>query len=102
MTPDERLADRIRSRRRELGFTEEELAEKLHDSGWTGATYQLVQKVELYGRRLKVVEKRLFARALEVDPARLEEGLGIHGEPVTIQGVRAIAHARGVTGTLAP
>jgi transcriptional regulator with XRE-family HTH domain len=101
MRPDEQLAQRIRDRRKELGLTEGEVADRLHDNDWpaltnTEATYQLVQKVERRNkpRRLTVVEKRLFAHALECDPASLEKDLAIQTWSVRIIGVTARAHAR--------
>ena len=102
MTQEQRLAQRIRDRAKELGLTHLDLADRLTDNRWpelmnTEATEQLVQKV-LQGpakRRLKGIEPRLFAHALEVDPDWLMHGLGMPGEDVTIKGVTAIAHARG-------
>lgn len=57
--------ERLRSRRQELGLSQQVLAERL------GLHKQFISRVELGERRLDVVEFVDLARALELDPAKL-------------------------------
>ena len=59
------VIERLRLQRRELGLSQQALAERL------GLHKQFVSRVELGERRLDVVEFTDFARALEMDPAVL-------------------------------
>ena len=58
------MAD-LAARRRQLGLSQRELADRL------GIHRQFVSRVELGERRLDVAEFVDFARALELDPAKL-------------------------------
>jgi transcriptional regulator with XRE-family HTH domain len=65
---DQRYRDviqRLADRRRELGFTQQELADRI------GLHKQFVSRVELGERRLDVVELADMARALGMDVALL-------------------------------
>ena len=66
---DKKVGQRVRSRRLEIGMSQEKLAEML------GVTFQQVQKYEKGVNRIAV--SRLFdiANALEMTPGRFFEGL---------------------------
>lgn len=65
------LIRRLAERRKELGLTQQGLAEKL------GLHKQFVSRVELGERRLDVVEFADIARALELDPSELVRSLTV-------------------------
>ena len=60
-----RLIEQLAARRRELGLTQETLADRL------GLHKQFVSRVELGERRLDFVELTDMARALDLDPSDL-------------------------------
>ena len=66
---DKKLGERVRARRLEIGMSQERLAELV------GVTFQQVQKYEKSVNR--IAASRLFevARALEMPPAQLFDGL---------------------------
>ena len=66
---DQRLGQRIRSRRLELGISQQELAERL------GLTFQQVQKYEKGANRVAVSRLVDIAAALETPPASFLDGL---------------------------
>jgi transcriptional regulator with XRE-family HTH domain len=98
--PEERLADRVRDRRKQLGLSQPQIAERLHAAGWWLANQQLVSNVERGRKTLTVIEARKFALALDVEADWLVTGLGIPGEAVAIKGVRATATAQARSGRL--
>ncbi|MXO48642.1 helix-turn-helix domain-containing protein [Erythrobacter vulgaris] len=63
------VLDRLKSRRKELGMTQERLGELL------GIHRQYVSRVELGERRLDIVEFVDFARALNLDPLLIVEDI---------------------------
>lgn len=66
---DQRLGQRIRSRRLELGMSQQELAERL------GLTFQQVQKYEKGANRVAVSRLVNIAAALDAPPASFLDGL---------------------------
>ena len=60
-----KIIERLAARRRELGLSQQQLADRL------GIHKQFVSRVELGERRLDFVEFADFARSLELDPAQL-------------------------------
>ena len=70
---DKKIGQRVRSRRLEIGMSQERLADLL------GVTFQQVQKYEKGVNR--IAASRLFdiANALEMPPAKFFEGLGGRG-----------------------
>jgi hypothetical protein len=96
MTPDERLAERVRFHRDRLGLSKTVLGERLDELGLPGG-YRLVQDIEGTRRKtgtprkLGATETRLLAQALDVDPDELVNGLGILRDPVTIRPAPAVA-----------
>ncbi len=58
-----RLIDAVRSARKEVGLTQQALADRL------GCPQSYIAKVEGYERRLDIVEFLHICRALGVDPA---------------------------------
>jgi transcriptional regulator with XRE-family HTH domain len=70
---DRKVGQRVRSRRLEIGMSQERLAELL------GVTFQQVQKYEKGVNRIAV--SRLFdiANALEMSPGKFFEGLSARG-----------------------
>lgn len=93
LTPEQRLAQRLRDRRVALGLSQADVADRLRKNGWFGVRYQTVQSVEAGERQLKGVEDRRFATALELDPDSIKHGLGVLREVVKIEGTTAVAHA---------
>lgn len=63
------VIERLRTRRRELGLSQEELADRI------GLHKQFVSRVELGERRLDIVEFVDLARALGLDPGTLIGGV---------------------------
>lgn len=63
------VIERLRSRRQELGLSQQRLAERL------GLHKQFVSRVELGERRLDIVEFVDLVRALELNPAELVGGI---------------------------
>lgn len=63
------LIELLAVRRKELGLTQQALADRL------GLHKQFVSRVELGERRLDVVELADFARALDLDPSNLVAGI---------------------------
>ncbi|MEZ5994294.1 MAG: helix-turn-helix transcriptional regulator [Hyphomonadaceae bacterium] len=66
---DKKVGQRVRSRRLEIGMSQERLAELL------GVTFQQVQKYEKGVNRIAVSRLHDIAIALEMPPARFFEGL---------------------------
>lgn len=68
---DKKIGQRVRSRRLEIGMSQERLAELL------GVTFQQVQKYEKGVNRIAASRLHDIANALEMPPARFFEGLGV-------------------------
>src|SRR4051795_7827313 len=71
---DQHVGAMLRTRRRLLGLTQQELAEKV------GITYQQAHKYETGANRVSAGRLHQLARVLEVDVGYFFEGLG-SGEP---------------------
>ena len=71
---DQHVGAMLRTRRRLLGLTQQELAEKV------GITYQQAHKYETGANRISVGRLYALAEALAVEPAYFFQGLGA-GEP---------------------
>lgn len=83
---DRRLGQRVRTRRLEIGMSQEKLAELL------GVTFQQVQKYEKGVNRMAASRLFAIAAALEVPIARFFEGLH-HGRASGVaEGEDAFAH----------
>lgn len=63
------LIELLAERRRELGFTQKQVADKL------GLHKQFVSRVELGERRLDVIEFADYAKALDLSPSGLLDGI---------------------------
>jgi transcriptional regulator with XRE-family HTH domain len=72
---DRHVGLRIRMRRKELGVSQEKLAESI------GLTFQQVQKYERAANRVSASKLWEMARALSTSPAYFYEGLGDPAEP---------------------
>lgn len=70
---DRKIGQRVRSRRLEIGMSQERLAELL------GVTFQQVQKYEKGVNRIAASRLHDIAAALDMQPARFFEGLGRAG-----------------------
>jgi transcriptional regulator with XRE-family HTH domain len=73
---DRHVGLRIRLRRKELGISQERLAEAI------GLTFQQVQKYERAANRVSASKLFEMARALETNIAYFYEGLASHPAPV--------------------
>jgi transcriptional regulator with XRE-family HTH domain len=72
---DRHVGERIRSRRAELGLTQEQLAEALNVS------YQQIQKYETGANRISAGRIFELARKLDVDLSYFFEGLPLGDQP---------------------
>ena len=84
---DRHVAARLRERRRALGLTQQQLAERV------GATYQQLHRYEKGTSRISAERLLAFARALGVEPGHFFEGQGEPARP-TAQQRRMIELAR--------
>jgi transcriptional regulator with XRE-family HTH domain len=70
---DKKVGQRVRTRRLEIGMSQERLAELL------GVTFQQVQKYEKGVNRIAVSRRLDIARALEISACRFFDGLEARG-----------------------
>lgn len=68
---DKKVGQRVRSRRLEIGMSQEKLAELL------GVTFQQVQKYEKGVNRIAISRFLDISRALEMDPGKFLDGMGV-------------------------
>lgn len=83
---DQRIGERIRLRRTELGLTQDQLAAAL------GVSYQQIQKYENGANRISAARLWLIGRRLEVPVGWFFDELEENGEA----GSGRLVHARGV------